>query len=77
MKYLGVLVVMLALVGCSSNPTKLERIEANEASIANLQNVVTKQQEVLLELQARPENTDCPAACNVKIDRAFEKSQYK
>ena len=70
MKYLGVLVVMLALVGCSGNPTKLERIEANEKAI--------------LELQTRPdpapvvvESDSCPAACTEAIDRAFEKSQYK
>ena len=68
MKYLGIAVVMLALVGCSTSPTKLERIEANEAAIS--------------ALQARPEvvvieEVGCPAACNEAIDRAFKKSMQK
>ena len=71
MKYLGFAVVMLALVGlngCSTSPTKLERIEANEAAIS--------------ALQARPEvvvieEVGCPAACNEAIDRAFKKSMQK
>jgi hypothetical protein len=70
MKYLGIVVVMLAIVGCSNTPSKLERIEANE--------------EAILELQTRPdpapvvvESDSCPAQCTEAIDRAFEKSQYK
>lgn len=77
MKYIVILLAAFAASACSSTGTKLERIEANEAAIANLQSVVTMQEEVLLELQTRPENTSCPAECVIKIDRAFEKSQYK
>ena len=77
MKYLGIVVVMLAIVGCSNTPSKLERIEANEQSIVDLQSAVTKQQEAILDIQTTPENTDCPASCVIQIDRAFEKSQYK
>ena len=75
MKLLGIALVSLAVVGCSNTPSKLERIEANETAI--------------LELQTRPDaevivveqDTSCPAACsaemNEKIDRAFKKSQLK
>ena len=73
MKYLGIAVIMLALVGCSNTPSKLERIEANEAAISASETAI-------LELQTRPDpvvDTSCPASCNEKIDRAFEKSQYK
>ena len=70
MKYLVVALSMLFVVGCSSTGTKLERIEANEAAISSLQTEV-------LDLQTTPEDTSCPAECDVKIDRAFEKSQYK
>ena len=73
MKYLGIVVIVLALVGlngCSSTPSKLERIEANEAAIA-------VNQEAILDIETRPVDTSCPAACVESIDRAFKKSMQK
>lgn len=70
MKYLVIAVAVLGLSACSSVGSKLERIEANEAAISTLQTQV-------LDIQTTPVDTSCPADCNVKIDRAFEKSQYK
>ena len=77
MKLVIIAVSMLFVAGCSNVGTKLERVEANETSIADLQRVTTAQEEAILELQTRQEDTGCPAECNVKIDRMFEKSQYK
>lgn len=68
---------MLTLAGCSSAPSKLERIEANEASIASLQAATEKQETAIVELQSKPVDTSCPAECVIQIDRAFQKSQYK
>ena len=70
MKYLVLVVTMLFVVGCSSTPSKLERIEANEAAIAELQN--RPEQEVdLSDVYQKLDEQD------EKIDRMFEKSQYK
>jgi PBP1b-binding outer membrane lipoprotein LpoB len=77
MKYLIIAVAMLTMVGCSNSPTKLERIEANEASIASLQAATEKQETAIVELQSKPVDTSCPAECVIQIDRAFQKSQYK
>jgi len=70
MKDLAILLAFLAVAflaaGCSTTPSKLERIEANEAAINALQNT-----------PAPVVDTSCPAQCTEKIDRAFEKSQYK
>ena len=77
MKYLVLVVTMLFVVGCSSTPSKLERIEANEAAIADLQRVIANQEMRVLDIESTPKDTNCPAACVIQIDRAFEKSQYK
>ena len=68
MKYLGIVVVMLALVGCSNTPSKLERIEANETAVTELQ---------VNKADTAHVHESCPAQCDEKINRAFEKSQYK
>ena len=70
MKYLVLVVTMLFVVGCSSTPSKLERIEANEEAILELQ--TRPEQEVdLSDVYQKLEDQD------EKIDRMFEKSQYK
>lgn len=61
---------MLFVVGCSSTGTKLERIEANEAAIQELQNRPAQEID-LTEIYQRMDDQD------EKIDRMFEKSQYK
>lgn len=61
------MIAVLFLGACSTHPTLDERITANELAIKDLQN--------------KPVDTSCPQACNdmvnEKVDRAFEKSQYK
>ena len=70
MKYLVLVVTMLFVVGCSITPSKLERIEANEEAILELQ--TRPEQEVdLSDVYQKLEDQD------EKIDRMFEKSQYK
>ena len=63
------------LVGCSSMGTKLERIEANEAAIADLQ----ARPEVVVQEAAPVEGctAECEAIMDEKLDRMFEKSMYK
>jgi hypothetical protein len=71
MKYLVLVVAMLAIVGCSNTPSKLQRIEALED-----QNVVQQ-----VQIDANSEAIDVNSAAivdtNIKIDRMFEKAQYK
>lgn len=70
MKILTILCLVLLLAACAGSPSKLERIEANEAAISALQNA-----------PAPVADTSCPSSCNAmvneKVDRAFERSQYK
>ena len=71
MKLVLITLAMLALIGCSTAPTKLERIEANEAAIVNLQSQID------VNSKRIDVNTRMNGNMNTKIDRMFEKSQYK
>ena len=71
MKTTILVVAMLAIVGCSNAPTKLERIEANEAAITDLQSKVDANSKAI-EI-----NKTMGGNLNTKIDRMFEKAMYK
>jgi hypothetical protein len=71
MKVVILAVSMLAIVGCSTAPSKLERIEANEAAISGVQSQVDANSKAI-EI-----NKTMNGNMNTKIDRMFEKSQYK
>ena len=62
---------LLAIVGCSTTPSKLERIEANEASILNLNAQVNSNK---INIERNRKGID---DTNIRVDRMFEKSQYK
>ena len=71
MKYIAIAVAILVMAGCSTAPTKLERIEANEAAINDLTAQVEENSKRI------DVNTRMNGNMNTKIDRMFEKSQYK
>ena len=71
MKTVIITLAMLAIVGCSNAPTKLERIEANEAAINDLTAQVEENSKRI------DVNTRMNGNMNTKIDRMFEKSMYK
>jgi hypothetical protein len=71
MKYIAIFVAIIAISGCSTAPSKLERIEANEAAISALQTDVESNSKAI-EI-----NKQTITNVNTKIDRMFEKSQYK
>ena len=71
MKLVLITLAMLALLGCSNAPTKLERIEANEKAIVNLQSQID------VNSKRIDVNTRMNGNMNTKIDRMFEKSMYK
>ena len=64
-------IILAALIGCSNTPSKLERIEANEKAINDL---TAQQQEDRADMDT---NRTAIGNMNTKIDRMFEKSQYK
>ena len=70
MKYLVILATIL-VIGCSTAPSKLERIEALENENAVQQSQI---QENMKNINA---NTQAIEDQDTKIDRMFEKSQYK
>ena len=70
-KSISILALALFVSACSSTPSKLERIEANEAAISALQGKVKENSEAI------EANTDLIADQEIKINRMFEKSQYK
>ena len=71
MKLVILAVAMLAIVGCSNAPTKLERIEANEAAINDLTAQVESNSDAI------EVNKQTITNVNTKIDRMFEKAMYK
>ena len=71
MKYITIAVAILVMAGCSTAPTKLERIEANEAAINDLTAQVEENSKRI------DVNTRMNGNMNTKIDRMFEKSMYK
>ena len=71
MKVVILTVAMLAIVGCSNTPSKLERIEALESENAVQQTQIQENMKNINENEAAIEDT------NIKIDRMFEKAQYK
>jgi hypothetical protein len=71
MKYLVLVVAMLAIVGCSNTPSKLQRIEALEGSSASQQTQIDANSDAI-EL-----NSAAIVDTNIKIDRMFERAQYK
>lgn len=71
MKALGILVLVIFISACSTTPSKLERIEALEGSSASQQTQIN-QNAGAIQL-----NTQGIIDTNIKIDRMFEKSQYK
>jgi hypothetical protein len=70
-KELVVASTLVLVVGCSNTPSKLQRIEALEGSSASQQT----------QIDANSEAIDVNSAAiidtNIKIDRMFEKAQYK
>ena len=71
MKVVILTVAMLAIVGCSNTPSKLQRIEALEGSSASQQTQINNNKEEIN--QNRMDIRDN----QIRIDRMFEKSQYK
>ena len=71
MKSVILVVSMLAIVGCSNTPSKLQRIEALEAASSSQQSQIN-QNKAAIET-----NKQTITNVNTKIDRMFEKSQYK
>jgi outer membrane murein-binding lipoprotein Lpp len=71
MKLIVIAVTMLVLIGCSSAPSKNERIEANRVAIESLDSKVRANAAGVKANRAANADTD------TKIDRMFEKSQYK
>ena len=71
MKLIVIAVTMLVLIGCTSAPSKNERIEANRTAIEKLDSRVGANAQAVKANRAANANT------NIKIDRMFEKSQYK
>ena len=71
MKLIAIAVAMLAIVGCSSTPSKLERIEANEKAINDL---TAQQQEDRADIET---NRTAIGNMNTKIDRMFERAMIK
>ena len=67
----SILVLVLFVAGCSTAPSKLERIEANEKAISSLQS------QVEANSNAIEVNKQTITNVNTKIDRMFLKSQYK
>ena len=59
------------MAGCSNTPSKLQRIEALEGASSSQQNQIN-QNKAAIET-----NKQTITNVNTKIDRMFEKSQYK
>ena len=68
---MAIAVAILVMAGCSTAPTKQERIEANEAAINDLTAQVEENSKRI------DVNTRMNGNMNTKIDRMFEKSMYK
>jgi hypothetical protein len=66
---------VVLVVGCAGGPSKLERIEANESKISNLQSQTLEHQ--LADDAEHKELAEGIVDTNIKIDRMFEKAQYK
>ena len=71
MKYLVIAVTLLVMAGCSNTPSKLQRIEALEGASASQQTQINQNKDAI-EI-----NKQTITNVNTKIDRMFEKSQYK
>ena len=71
MKVVAMLALMLALIGCSTTPSKLERIEALEVSSASQQTQIN-QNTGAIQL-----NTQSIIDTNMRIDRMFKKAMMK
>ena len=71
MKSVILVVSMLAIVGCSNTPSKLQRIEALEAASSSQQSQIN-QNKAAIET-----NKQTITNVNTKIDRMFEKAMYK
>lgn len=71
MKYLVIAVTLLVMAGCSNTPSKLQRIEALEGASSSQQSQIN-QNKAAIET-----NKQTITNVNTKIDRMFEKSQYK
>ena len=71
MKYLVLVVTLLVVAGCSTSPSKLERIEALEAENAVQQTQIQK------NMQNINENRMGVRDNQIRIDRMFEKAMLK
>jgi hypothetical protein len=71
MKLTIITALLLTIIGCSTGPSKLQRIETLEGASASQQTQINQNKDAIEVNSAAIIDT------NIKIDRMFEKALYK